>query len=68
MKCMIKYGLDCSHYHTETVSAVEAFKRLLDLKQNWMYVNIYFEDMLAYTTQGVTGNGIYCSDCPYIKD
>lgn len=67
IECKLVYGLDRNHYHTETVPAVEAFKRLPHLRRNWMYVNIYHGVQLVYTTQGVTGHGIYCSDCPYIK-
>lgn len=64
MKCTLVYGLGRNMKHTENDLTVEqAFSKIQHLKKNgWVFIDIYADEKLVYTTQG--GMTI-CVDCPY---
>ena len=64
MKCTLVYGLGSNMKHTENNLTVEqAFRKIAYLKKNgWLFINIYADHKLVYTTQGCW---TICADCPY---
>lgn len=66
MNCTVTYGLSRNIKHEVVLPVAEAFRRLKDHEfAGWTFVNIYYNDRLVYTTQGVAGCRFICKDCPY---
>lgn len=65
MFCTVIYGLGSDLKHLECLPPEEAFRKLPDLRKQWLFVDIYYNDRLVYTTQGAAGYRYICKDCPY---
>ena len=66
MNCTVTYGLSRNIKREVVLPVAEAFRRLKDHEfAGWAFVNIYHNDRLVYTTQGVAGYRYICEDCPY---
>ena len=65
MECTVVYGISANVKRRETMSAAEAFKKLNHIRKNWLFVDIYYNNRLVYTTQGLAGYAFICEDCPY---
>ena len=69
MFCQLVYGLGSNLSHLENVPVEEAFRRIPEIRrQGWAFTNIYYNDRLVYTDQGVAGYRYICKDCPYWKE
>lgn len=66
MNCTVDYGLGCDIRHRVIMPVAEAFRKLKDHEFiGWAFVNIYYQNRLVYTDQGVAGYRWICDDCPY---
>ena len=66
MNCTVVYGLGRNLQHAVDLPVAEAFRKLRDNEYNgWAFIDIYYNDRLIYTTQGVAGYRYICPDCPY---
>lgn len=66
MNCDVVYGISRNIRHEVTLPVAEAFRKLRDNEFiGWAFVNIYLNDRLVYTTQGLAGRCWICDDCPY---
>ena len=64
MNCTIVYGFSSKIKHTETMTVAEAFK-LIPKLYGYSFIDIYYDDELVYTTQGLAGYSFICPKCPY---
>ena len=67
MECTIIYGFGCNNKRTETLPVAEAFK-LIPKLYGYRFIDIYYQDRLVYTTQGLAGYAFICPNCPYDQD
>lgn len=67
MDCTVVYGLSRNIKRQRVMPVTEAFRDLSKLKAGWAFLNIYYQDRLVYTTQGVAGYRFICDDCPYYR-
>jgi len=66
MNCTVVYGLGSDLKRRSVMPVAEAFRKLRDHEfVGWAFVNIYYNNRLVYTTQGVAGYRFICDDCPY---
>jgi len=69
MNCTVVYGLGSDLKRRAVMPVAEAFRKLRDHEfVGWAFVNIYYNNRLVYTTQGVAGYRFICDDCPYRKE
>lgn len=69
MNCTVVYGLGSDLKRRAVMPVAEAFRKLRDHEFiGWAFVNIYYNNRLVYTTQGVAGYRFICDDCPYRKE
>lgn len=68
MECIIEYGHGCNFKFKKQLRVAEAFRLLESGKLNgYAFINIYYNDKLVYTTQGLAGRCFICEGCPYFK-
>lgn len=67
MNCTVVYGLGSNLRHRKIMPVAEAFRNLPKLRTEWLFVDIYWNRHLIYTTQGVAGYRYICKNCPYRK-
>ena len=66
MDCTVVYGLGCDLKHRKVMPVSEAFRKLRDHEfLGWAFVDIYYNNRLIYTDQGVAGYRYICPGCPY---
>ena len=65
MDCTVVYGLGRNIKHRAIMPVTEAFRKLPRLRMTWLFVDIYYNDRLVYTTQGCAGVRFICDGCPY---
>lgn len=68
MNCTVVYGISSSIKHRKTMTVENAFRMLPELRTGSLFVDIYYQDRLVYTTQCAAGYRYKCSDCPYHWD
>ena len=64
MNCTIVYGFSSNIKHEETLPVKEAFE-LIPKLYGYAFIDIYYQDRLVYTTQGLAGYAFICENCPY---
>jgi len=64
MLCTVVYGLGRNHYHRTVMPVKEAFE-FISRPEGWAFCDIYYNDRLVFTTQGLAGYSFICDDCPY---
>ena len=66
MDCTVDYGISRNIRHEVVMPVAEAFRKLRDHEfLGWAFVNIYVNDRLVYTDQGLAGYRWICPDCLY---
>ena len=66
MNCTVDYGLSRNIRHEVTMPVAEAFRKIRNHAfVGWAFVNIYYQNRLVYTTQGLAGYSFICPKCPY---
>ena len=66
MDCTVNYGISRNIQHDLVLPVADAFRMLNNHEfVGWAFVNIYVNNRLIYTTQGVAGYRWICDDCPY---
>ena len=68
MNCTVVYGHGSNLKHRATMPVATAFRKLSYFRTAYLFVDIYYNHRLVYTTQGVAGYLYICDDCPYRKE
>lgn len=68
MNCTVTYGISHNIKHTKTMTIADAFRFINNGYGGYAYCDVYYNDRLIYTTQGLAGYSFICEDCPYYAD